>query len=186
MTKQIQKLTSVFLSMNRLVLFILIAFPLTIRFYSPPSDDYIILNRIIGSIGGICLLGWLFAIGHKANDKLISQGINADYFRKFNLVILSVVVSYLLIVFVSTDVNTTINAMSIHYVTPVYLPILFCLSFLITIAIAAKTLVSAELNKQAGVGDYFSTMLLMVFAAIGLWFIQPRVQKILMFSEDTI
>ena len=178
MEKQIYNLTSGFLRMNRLVLFLLIAFPITLNFYSPPSEAFNIFNRLFASIGGICLLAWLFAIGHKANEKLVSQGVNLNSFRLFNWAVILIVLSFILMLFLSKDVNTTVNGMQLHYVTPLFLPVIFFLTFLITILIAAKALVSAELNKEAGFGEYFTTALLMMVAVIGLWFIQPRVQKI--------
>lgn len=178
MEKQIINFTSGFLRINRVVLFLLIAFPLTLRFYASPSDDFAVANRLFASIGGICLLCWIFAIGHKANAKLESQGINLNAFRFFNWSVILVVVSFLLTLFVSTHANTTFNGMNINYSTPIFLPVILIFAFVFTIIVAAKTLVSAELNKDARIGEYFTTMLLMIFAAIGLWFIQPRVQKI--------
>lgn len=178
MEKQLINLTSGFLRMNRLVLFLLISFPITIRFYSPPSDDFAIINRLIESIGGACLLCWLFAIAHKASGKLTLQGIALNSFRFFNWAVVLAVVSYFLILFFSTNVNIPANGFNINYVKPLFLPIIFILSFLVIIFIAAKALVSAELNKDAGAGEYFTTFLLMLVASIGLWFIQPRVKKI--------
>jgi len=168
-----------FLRMNRLLLFLLIAFPITLKFYSPQFGDFSVFNRLFASIGGVCLLCWLFAIGHRANKKLVSQGIYLNSFRFFNLTIILVVVSFLLIVGVATNVNTTINDLNVNYYTPLFLPVIFVLAFIFTIFLAAKTLVSAELNKDAGISEYFITVILMLFSAIGLWFIQPRVQSML-------
>ena len=178
MDKQLYHLTSGLLKMNRLLLFLLIAFPLTLKFYSPPSDDYPIINNLLASIGGIFLLGWLYAIGHRANEKLVSQGMNLNAFKYFNWTVILIVASYILGVFTTTEVHSVIGRIHVNYVTPMYLPIIFLLSFLATMFIAAKTLVSAELNREAGIGEFLPTLLLMIIAAIGLWFIQPRVQKI--------
>ncbi len=178
MEKELIHLTSRFLKMNRLVLFLLIAFPITLRFYSPPSGDYPITNHLLSSIGGICLLCWLFAIGHKANEKLISQGINIGMFKYFNWCILLVVVSYFLGITLGSEVHETVGRTFLNYTTPIYLPIIFIASFISVMLIAAKTLSSAEANNEVGLGNYFTTLLLMMVAPIGLWFIQPRVQNI--------
>jgi hypothetical protein len=178
MEKQLIHFTSRFLYMNRLVLFLLIVFPITVRIYSPGSDDFTLFNRLFASIGGICLLSWLFAIGHKANEKLVSQSIHLNSFRFFNWSAILVVVSFILYLFFSTDANTVISGMKFNYATPIFLPVLLILSFFLTMVIAAKALVSAELNRDAGLIEYFTTVLLMVFAVIGLWFIQPRVKNI--------
>ena len=178
MDKQLYHLTSGLLKMNRLLLFLLIAFPLTLKFYSPPSDDYPIINNLLASIGGIFLLGWLYAIGHRANEKLVSMGMNLNVFKYFNWTVILIVASYILSIFTTTEVHSVIGRTHINYVTPMYLPIIILFAFLTTMFIAAKTLVSAELNKEASIGEFLPTLLLMIIAAIGLWFIQPRVQNI--------
>ena len=164
--------------MNRLVLFLLIAFPLTIGFSSPPDGDYVTLNRILASIGSICLLGWIFAVGHKANGKLVMQGMKLNYFQFFNWAFFVTVICFILLIIYGKDVNVTVNNMKVHYFAPIYLLIILCVLTIITIIIAAKTLVSAELNKDATIAEYFPTTLLMIFYVIGIWFIQPRVQKL--------
>ena len=178
MDKQLYHLTSGLLKMNRLLLFLLIAFPLTLKFYSPPSDDYPIINSLLTNIGGIFLLGWLYAIGHRANEKLVSKGMNLNVFKYFNWTVILIVASYILGVFTTTEVHSVIGRIHVNYVTPMYLPIIILFAFLTTMFIAAKTLVSAELNKEASIGEFLPTLLLMIIAAIGLWFIQPRVQNI--------
>ena len=178
MDKQLYHLTSGLLKMNRLLLFLLIAFPLTLKFYSPPSDDYPIINNLLASIGGIFLLGWLYAIGHRANEKLVSKGMNLNVFKYFNWTVILIVATYILSVFTTTEVHSVIGRIHVNYVTPMYLPIIILFAFLTTMFIAAKTLVSAELNKEASIGEFMPTFLLMIITAIGLWFIQPRVQKI--------
>ncbi len=178
MEKGLYNMTSGLLRINRLLLFLLIAFPLTLKFYSSPSEENPIVNHLLSSIGGIFLLAWLYAIGHKAHDKLLSQGINLTAYRYFNWAIILVVTSYILGIFITTEVHSVVGGINVNYDTPIYLPIMFLFSFLATMFIAAKTLVSAELNKEADVGEFLPTLLLMIIAAIGLWFFQPRVQKI--------
>ena len=178
MDKQLYHLTSGLLKMNRLLLFLLIAFPLTLKFYSPPSDDYPIINSLLTNIGGIFLLGWLYAIGHRANEKLVSKGMNLNVFKYFNWTVILIVATYILSVFTTTEVHSVIGRIHVNYVAPMYLPIIMLFAFLTTMFIAAKTLVSAELNKEASIGEFMPTFLLMIITAIGLWFIQPRVQKI--------
>jgi hypothetical protein len=38
--------------------------------------------------------------------------------------------------------------------------------------------VSAEKNKEAKFGDYFTTLILFAISWLGVWWIQPRVQKL--------
>ena len=175
---QLIHLTSGFLTINRFFLFLLIFFPISIRIFSPSSDQYVILNRLLASIGGACLLCWLFAIAHKANHKLASINLHLNIFRFFNWSVLVSVISFLLILFFSTDVNTSSNNINIHYTTPIIFPVIFSVSFLSVIIITAKTLVSAEQNKDASFEEYFNAFILLSFAVIGLWYIHPRAQNL--------
>lgn len=44
---------------------------------------------------------------------------------------------------------------------------------------AARTLKSVELRRPAGFGEYLVDLLLLWFFPVGLWLIQPRVQRLL-------
>ena len=52
-------------------------------------------------------------------------------------------------------------------------------AFLHFLAFPAKTLKSIELNKEASLGDYLGDFFLIVFLPIGIWFLQPRVRRII-------
>ncbi|MBK9636577.1 MAG: hypothetical protein IPO63_01680 [Bacteroidetes bacterium] len=178
MEKQLINLTSMFLKMNRFVLFLLIAFPLTIKFYSIPSNDFPIINFLLGSIGGIFFLCWLYAVGHNANEKIVSQGISLSSFKYFNLSILILIVAYLLVMFLGTTIHDNWGSIKISYTSPLFLSIIFLCAIIITTAIAGKTLVSAESNRVVGISKYFTTALQLLIAPIGLWFIQPRMKQL--------
>ena len=60
------------------------------------------------------------------------------------------------------------------------IPIFYVLyAFLHLLAFPAKTLKSIELNKEASLGDYLGDFLLIVFLPIGIWFLQPRIRRII-------
>lgn len=178
MEKQLFKLTSTFLRMNRIILFLLIVFPITIRLYSSSNNEYPFFNFLLASIGGICLICWLHAIGHKANEKIVAQGFNLNSFRYFNLSLFILVVSYSLVFFLGTTIQANLANIKITYSSPIYLSIISLCSFLFATIIAAKTLVSAEKNKIVGIGQYFTTTIQLLIAPIGLWYVQLRIQKI--------
>jgi len=74
--------------------------------------------------------------------------------------------------------DSSYNNIQIQYISPIIIPIVFCISFFGTLFLVSKTLVSAELNKEATFNEYVSTLLLLIFTPIGIWFIQPRVQQL--------
>jgi hypothetical protein len=52
-----------------------------------------------------------------------------------------------------------------------------------TILIAAKTLITIELKRKATFSDYFWTYFFMINLFIGIWFIQPKINKLIAKSE---
>ncbi|MBK6861317.1 MAG: hypothetical protein IPG95_13670 [Saprospiraceae bacterium] len=178
MINQLSQLCSRLLTLNRITLLLLIASPISIELYTATSVEYIRTYPVLASLGVFFLLAWIVAIGHKANEKLESQGIASPLFKYFNFSIISVVLSYLLVLIFTTDKITSSNGFQIHRLTPWYFPVLFVLSYLIAVLITSKTLVSAELKREAKFSDYYSTLFLFLISAIGLWFIQPRVQSL--------
>lgn len=57
-------------------------------------------------------------------------------------------------------------------------------AFLHFLAFPAKTLKSIELNKKAGFGDYIGDFFLIVFLPIGIWFLQPRINRIVEMQKE--
>lgn len=178
MTNQLIQLSSRLLTLNRFTLLLLIMSPISIGLYTSTTIEYIKTYPVLASLGGLFLLAWIFAIGHKANEKLESQAIASPLFKYFNISIICVVLSFLLVLAFTTDKVNSSNGFQIHRLTPWYFPVLFVISYLVAIFIASKTLLSAELNREAKFSEYISTILLFLISAIGLWFIQPRVQKL--------
>lgn len=178
MEKQIYGLASGLLKLNRWWLLLLIGGPISISLYAKGSGSIETTNQIIVNFSGAVLLLWLFAIKHKANDKLIENGIKIQILQYFNILIIFNIVFYVLSFFATKTIDSSYNNIQIHYVTPIIIPIVFCISFFGTLFLVSKSLLSAELNKEATFNEYVSTLLLLIFTPIGIWFIQPRVQQL--------
>ncbi len=86
--------------------------------------------------------------------------------------------SLVALIIMAKGIQTNWYDVKIYYVTPIYLVITFILFLIIATLISAMTLVSVELKREATPKEYLSTFLLMIFAIIGLWTIQSRIQKI--------
>ncbi|WP_207432578.1 hypothetical protein [Sabulibacter ruber] len=52
-------------------------------------------------------------------------------------------------------------------------------AFLYYQAFPVKVLKSVETRKEASLGDYFSDFILILFLSIGIWVLQPRINKVL-------
>ncbi len=52
-------------------------------------------------------------------------------------------------------------------------------AFLYSQAFPAKTLKSLEMKTEASLGDYFGDFMLILFLPIGIWFLQPRINRVI-------
>jgi hypothetical protein len=182
MKKIINDFTAKFLTYSRVLLFILFAME-SFNWYdsSDPIPSYVTI--VVNLIGCISFLSWVYAIGHKANLRLQNQSINLIIFKYFNFGFIMIIGSLLTMFILSQgDVsygdNSGIINYHITYTKPGEVAFILVAAFIFTISVASKALVSAEKNKEAEFGDYFVTILLFIFSWLGLWFIQPRVQKL--------
>jgi hypothetical protein len=149
--------------------FILIAFlQAMLRTGDPMASviSYIILTVI--SIGWILLLG--IGLTKKLQNKsphqfllFISTGIV--------LIIVASVLRLLLALGVigSEAITTTLTVVLVAY---------FILSLAILYSYPARTLKSLETKKEIDINDYFGDIFRLLFWPIGIWTIQPRINKI--------
>lgn len=64
----------------------------------------------------------------------------------------------------------------IGIILPVHLFSMFCIFY--TLYFVAKTIKTAELQRKVGFGDFAGEFFLLWFYPIGIWFIQPRVNRL--------
>lgn len=178
----IKNFTDKFLTYSRLTLFILFAM-MSFNWYSSsdPMPGYV--TTVLNLIGAISFLAWVYAIGNRANERLQKRNITLGIFKYFNFGFIAMIGSALIMFIlsegdVSHDDNSGNVTYHLTYTKPLGAALVLLASLLFTVLVAAKTLVSAEQNKEAEFVDYFPTLLMFAFSWIGLWFIQPRVQKL--------
>ena len=61
-------------------------------------------------------------------------------------------------------------------ILPLHLFAMFCMFYMVYFV--SKTIKTAELQKKVGFGDYIAEFFLLWFYIIGIWFIQPKVNKL--------
>ncbi len=175
----IYKFAGRLISLDRVILFLL--FALTgLNFYTPSEPIPGYATNGLNVIGGLCFLGWTFAIGQRASSKLADDDINLDFFKYFKIAFIIAVLSFLtmLVYYIVITATSGQQATQFTYTRPTIIAIIFFSSMLFLIGLTAKTMISAEIKREAEFSDYFTTIFLFVFFPIGLWFIQPRAQKL--------
>lgn len=90
------------------------------------------------------------------------------------------ITTYLVVMVLSDGKGMTFNGLAAIPMFYVAFAFLHYLSF------PAKTLKSIEIDKEAKLGDYIGDFFLIVFLPIGIWFLQPRINRILKTKEKII
>ena len=132
------------------------------------------------------LFGWFYAVGVNLNKKLSNVvKMNLIKFKWiFFILITYMLLFYVFVYFVffkSVSNGIEPNFGIFAAIIPLYLFPIFC--FLYCICFIAKSLKAVELQRPVALSDYVWEFLLFLFFPIGVWLIQPRINKI--FSEKT-
>jgi hypothetical protein len=116
-----------------------------------------------------CLLGWCWSIGTFLSLRVPSVLRLKSGFFRFALVYPAIYVQFFMWVFKS------INAVLLSLIFPLHFLAMFCLFYLLYFV--SKSLVLAETCKPASFNDYAGPFFLIWFFPIGIWFIQPRINR---------
>lgn len=134
------------------------------------------------------LFGWLWSISVGLRDKL-PPGVKmrTGLFKAFMIipfvyiVLFAVFITFLIGDFLGTQ-STYATPVSFVLIMPFHLFAMVCIFY--CYYFTAKTLKSIELQREAHFQDYFGDLILFWFYVIGIWFIQPRVNKIAESSNE--
>lgn len=144
--------------------------------------NYFIVIMILYLFG---LMGWFWSIAIGLQSKLpyhVKMRVNLFKFFFF------VPVTYISLILIGMKylsynaqdffegVNPNILGVIFVVIIPLHLFSMFCMFYMIFFA--AKTVKSVELQKEAEIGDYIVDMLLLWFYPVGVWIIQPRINKL--------
>lgn len=128
----------------------------------------------------IVLFGWLYSLAINLH-KLLPENINMPLTKfKFLLFfpLLHLIGLILFVVMLISDISHGINP-NIPFLTILFLSHLFALyGMLYCFYFIAKTLKSVEWRRTVTMSDYLGEFFLLWFYPIGIWFIQPRINKL--------
>lgn len=119
---------------------------------------------------------WAFAIGYYGQKKL--EGLNL---KRNNVKGISWCTIFILLTILSAKFYTQFPS-NIHLFLDRFLPIFVFISViagLYMLFFAAKTLAKIEFQHDVNSNDYFSNFFLMAIPLIGIWILQPKVNRLL-------
>jgi hypothetical protein len=141
------------------------------------------------SIMMICVIaiffGWFYALGTNLHKKLPeSVSMNLNRFKFFLLVpVIYLLLICLIVSFAFTDQEIVANyfAASAIIIVPLHLFSMFCIFY--CLYFISKELKSVEWQRPVTFSDYVGEFFLIWFFPVGIWIIQPRINKL--FDEGT-
>lgn len=148
---------------------ILASFPQDPRSLEDLRTVFLIFGFMTG-LFMICFLGWLWSIGSFLNSVVLEAlKLRIGWFRF--AIIYPAVYFFVFIAFFQSP-----NSGMFAIIMPLHLLAMFCMFY--SLYFVSKNLVLAETGKQASFYDFAGPLFLIWFFPIGIWFVQPRVNKI--------
>jgi hypothetical protein len=129
---------------------------------------------ITGLLFDVIFFGWLYTLGANLNKRLPNKiKMNLILFKWFIVILIIYVVFYGM--FIS---NFWLNkcTYSIASILPFQFLAMFCMLY--CFYFVAKSLKTVELQRPVTFNDYAGEFFLIMLFIIGIWFIQPRINKI--------
>ena len=130
--------------------------------------DFVLLGGTV--LYMICVLAWFWSMGSFLGSITTSELKLKEGFFRFALVYSAV---YMFIFFTVILIPGPSKA---ALIVPLHLLCMFCLFYILYFV--SKTLALVELGKAVTFYDYAGAFFLMWFYPVGVWFIQPKVNRL--------
>lgn len=158
----------------------------------PELDSILGYLRFVPIIIGFLMFfyfGWFWSVGVGLNDK-IPENIRPNV-KRFKFVIISMIVYFVVfaafIIFAIKGISqdgSDFNFSLFAFILPFHFLMMLCMIYILYFV--AKTIKTAELQRKLTFGDFFGEFLACWFLAIGIWFIQPTINRIYKEDHDEI
>ncbi len=127
--------------------------------------------------------GWLYTLGVNLNKKLPGTvKMNLTTFRWFVFIPVVYMICYCIFMFTvlihlfeSGEPDVSVIFASLGIIIPLHLFAIFCVIYCLNFV--AKSLKAVEWQRPVTFSDYAGEFFLIWFFPIGIWFIQPRINK---------
>jgi hypothetical protein len=129
-----------------------------------------VVVEIVTAVSALCYLLWLWSMGSFLNS-LLSPALRLKIgVFSFTLIFTSIYVFGFMVLFQS------VSPIGFAVIIPLLLLAAFCMFY--NFYFVSKSLVIAETGKSATFSEYAGEFFLLWFYPIGIWFIQPRINRL--------
>lgn len=165
-----------FLTARHWQIFLMLMFGLVINNFV--VEDNRTLTTILNLAGYLIYFSWPLFVGHGLQEYIPRKVELTDTFFLINGFI--AMAAYLVIMILSDGQGMTFSGVEALPIFYVFYAFFYFMSF------PGKSLRSIENNREVGVGEYIGDFFLVLFLPIGIWFLQPRVNKIAEQQRDEV
>lgn len=149
------------------------------------------LKEIINSVAVVTLALWLYAIGVYGQDRIRELGLTPMNLKLFkaNVIGIGVICAVALIYSVAMGGVNEANRALINTVGPkdlifIVAGLYAAFALFQTSIFVSKTIAKLEHRREVNLNDYFNNLVLMLFFFIGIWFLQPKVNRLVASEEE--
>ena len=124
----------------------------------------------------VLIFTWFWAVGTGLQEKIPDNlKMKLKKFKIFLIIPFAYII--LLTVFIGTDLfKGEDNKAIIGVIFPLHLFSMFCIFY--CLYFVSKTIKTVELGKKVAFGDYAGEFFLTWFFPLGIWFVQPKINKL--------
>ncbi len=135
------------------------------------------LEEIIHFISIITFTGWIYSLGVYGHQLILNLGLSSMKIKTFRFNVLLVGITLVSSLIWSHYITET-NSVQVKDIPLIFFWIYFSYALLQPICFVCKILAKIERKSEVIFSDYLSYLLLMFFFPIGIWIIQPKINRL--------
>lgn len=150
------------------------------------------LKEIINTVAVVTFTFWIYAIGTYGQDRIAELGLKTMNVKLFKTNVIILGILFLIILIYSAtlpevaETNNVTNTFEAKDILNIIGGLYFVFAVFQTIIFACKTIAKIELRREVAFGDYFTNLLLMFFFFIGVWILQPKINRLIATEEQEV
>jgi hypothetical protein len=136
-------------------------------------------KEIINGVAVVTFTSWIYAIGVYGQYRIAELGLktmNVKFFKANVIIVLGLWLLLLIYFGTRGQIKATNASQPVYVILNIAVLYLFFAMFQ-TIIFACKTIATIELRRDVSFGDYFTNLLLMGFFFVGIWILQPKINR---------
>ena len=145
-------------------------------------------KEIINGVAVVTFTLWIYSIGIYGQDRIAELGLKPMNLKLFkaNVIIVGVVlfISLFFSAIQGQVSQTTANSFELKDILYTVGGLYVTYAMVQTVIVACKTIAKIEYKREVSFGDYFNNLLLMLFFFVGIWFLQPKINRLIANEEE--